>query len=131
MKKILSILLVITCILCVTSCNDSLDPSEAKTFDEIAAVLEREAETYRLCDEAEITKNEDFFTGNYNNYTDAIYAMCFAKMPDGTYIRVFDMNYAVDAELFEKSYGANYDYIYRNDTIVIFGTSPFIEEFKG
>ena len=87
MKRILSILLIVACVFCVTACG-KIKPSEASTFDEIATILEDEAETYRLCDEEEIKKYEDFFTSDYNNYTKAIKSMCYAKMPDGTNIRV-------------------------------------------
>lgn len=129
MKRILSILLIVACVFCVTACG-KIKPSEATTFDEIATILEDEAETYRLCDEEEIKKYEDFFTSDYNNYTKAIKSMCYAKMPDGTNIRVYEMRYEIDAEILERSFAHNYDHSYRNGTIIMLGNSPFIEEFK-
>ena len=57
MKKILSIMLVIACILCATSCGN-VKPSEATTFDEISDILEERAETFRICDEEEIQSHD-------------------------------------------------------------------------
>lgn len=129
MKRILSILLIVACVFCVTACG-KLEPSEASTFDEIATILEDEAETYRLCDQEEIKKHEDFFFSDYNSYTVVIISMCYAKMPDGTNIRVYEMYRAIDAEILERSFAHNYDHSYRNGAIIMLGNSPFIEEFK-
>ena len=131
MKKILSILLLITCIFCCASCGDkALTPAEATTFEEVSAILEENAETYRLSDDAEITQHEQFFSSDYNDYTEAFYAMCYAKMPDGKYIKCIQMLSITDAEYFARSYGGNFDYVVRKEGLVLFGTSPFITEFE-
>ena len=132
MKKIFSIILALACILCVVSCGEESPSAEvtASSYAEVCAVLRENAAEYRISDQEEIDKYESFFTGEANDYTDAISEMCYAKMPDGKYIRCIDMYYAIDADYFARSYGSNYDYIVCNDTFVIFGTSSFISEFS-
>ena len=133
MKKILSIILAFACIFCIVSCGEGdnkISPSSASTFEEVCEILESNAETFTICDEAEIDKFEKFFSGGYNDYSDSMYAMCYAKMSDGKYVRCIDMLYDIDAEIFNRTYASNYDYIVYRGTIVIFGTSSFIEEFK-
>ena len=129
MKKILSILLLIACIFCVVSCGEEVTPENATTFDEISTILEERAETYRLCDEEEITETEEFFTGSSNDYTDAIGFMCYAQMADKKYVKCMYMYYEIDARLFETSYGHNFDYIVRKGNLVLYGSSSIIEEF--
>ena len=128
MKKILSIMLVIACILCATSCGN-VKPSEATTFDEISDILEERAETFRICDEEEIQSHEDFFSSEYSDYIDVIDKMCYAQI-DGKYVKCMEMYYPYSAEAFENSFGNNFDYVVRKDNIVLFGTSPVIAEFK-
>ena len=132
MKKIISILLLIACILCVSSCggDTTVSPADATTFEEVSAILEANAETYRLSDDAEITQHEQFYSSDYNDYTNVFYSMCYAKMADGKYIKCVQMITTTDAEYFVRSYGANFDYVVRKGGLVLFGTSSFIAEFE-
>lgn len=130
MKKILSILLLIACIFCVMSCGEEeVTPATADNFKQISGILEERATTYRLCDEEEITETEEFFTGSSNDYTDAIGYMCYAQMADKKYVKCMYMYYEIDARVFVTSYGHNFDYVVRKGNIVLYGTSPIIEEF--
>ncbi len=133
MKKILSIMLMIACILCVVSCGEENPPETSDggaLYNEVCTELKKSAVSYRECDEEEITQTEEFYTNPYYDYTDVIYSMFYAKMEDGKYVRCIATAYESDAKLFYDNYGNNYDYIVYKSNVVIFGTSPIIEEFK-
>ena len=130
MKKIISILLLVTCIFCVTSCGDkALTPDKADNFEEICAVLSQDAVTYRLSDEDELKQHIDFFSGENHNYSEDMVAMCYAKMSDG-YIKCIKMVDRTDAEYFLSSYGRSFAYTVQIGNVAIFGSSSYIEQFK-
>ena len=130
MKKILSIILLIACILCATACGENNSPeAKAKSFEDICAIFESNAETYRLCEEGELKSHVDFFSSDYHDYSEEMLAMSYAKMSDG-YIKCIKMLDSTDAEFFISSYGNNFTYAINKGNVVIFGTSAFIEEFK-
>ena len=129
MKKIISILLLIACIICATSCGDEgLTPDKADNFEEICAVLSQDAVTYRLSDEDELNQHIDFFSGENHDYSEDMLAMCYAKMSDG-YIKCIKMVDRTDAEYFLSSYGRSFAYTVQIGNVAIFGTSSYIEQF--
>ena len=131
MKKIISIILLLTCILCITSCGgDKITPKKAASFEQICAVLRENAEIYRICDEGELKSHVDFFSSENHDYSEEMLAMCYAKMPDGKYIKCIEMVDSTDAEFFVKSYGKSFTYAFNKGNVAIFGNAPFIEEFK-
>ncbi len=129
MKKIISILLLIACVLCVASCGDKTsDFAKADNFEEICAVLSANALTYRLSDEDELNQHIDFFSGENHDYSEDMLAMCYAKMSDG-YIKCIKMVDRTDAEFFLSSFGRSFAYTVQIGNVAIFGTSSYIEQF--
>ena len=120
MKKIISVLIVLSVLLFTVSCG------EVETYADVAKLIEKEAKSFNSFNEEKIDEWESLYGGATEQFKDSILNMCYATMEDGTRVRCIEFQMDVYASIYSNKLVDSKVLIF-NDTIVLHGNADIID----